>query len=255
MIQGKYHTTFDEVSYDIHELADLYWTELHHMSKQYGEKMKWPTTKKQAYAPGMEAIAHADFGYSTLCEWEPIRRIYESFNLPDCVASTPDENGVATEGRVRPYHPNDMDLLVYRKDYLFVPHVDYHQNCVMMLPIWPLDGGTPVKYHKFDNQIEFIQQQIKEYRTGKEIYKDVPDWKPGDILPKHLKFRHMDAYEDVDEYVHYSTQHPTLINGRYIHSIGPVVEDIRVYLRFKFLPPITYDGIVDLHRQGKWIKP
>jgi hypothetical protein len=255
MIVSKYSTVFDEVTYDINELADLYWSELSHMSKQYGEKMKWPTTKRQAYTPGVEAIAHADFGYETICEWEPIKRIYDQFNLPDCVKSTPDKTtGNAIEGAVRPYSPNDVDLLVYKKDYLFPPHVDYHQNCVMMLPIWPLDGGTPVKYHNFENQIEWIQREIAENRKDREVYKDTPDWQPGDILPKHLKFRHIGAYEDVDEYVHYSTKHPTLINGRFIHSIGPVKEDIRVYLRFKFLPPITYDGILELNRQGKWIK-
>lgn len=256
MIQSKYSTVFDEVTYDINELADLYWSELNHMSKQYGEKMKWPKTKKQAYAPGMEAVAHADFGIPTLCHWEPIKRIYDRFNFPDCVGADAREDGIAEEYEMRPYAPNDVDLLVYRKDYLFVPHVDYHQNCVMMLPIWPLDGGTPVKYHKFENQVAYIQEQIREHRKGKEVvYNDIPDWQPGDPLPKHLKFRHMDPYEDVDEYVHYSTKHPTLINGRFIHSIGPVKEDIRVYLRFKFLPPITYDGLIELHKQGKWIKP
>lgn len=241
MIQGKYHTTFDEVTYDIEELADLYWSEMHHMSKQYGEKMKWPKTKKQAWTPGMEAIAHEDFGIPTLCEWEPIKRIYDRFNLPSCVQARPNKDGKAVEGVTRPYHPNDVDLLIYKKDYFFTTHVDYHQNCVMMLPMWPLDGGTPVRYHKFENQIDWIKEQV-------------PGWKEGDKLPAHTKFRHISSEDEVDYDVHYHTKHPTLINGRYIHSIGPVKEDIRVYLRFKFLPPTSYDGIIDLHKQGKWIK-
>ena len=34
MIVSKYSTVFDEVTYDINELADLYWSELSHMNPQ-----------------------------------------------------------------------------------------------------------------------------------------------------------------------------------------------------------------------------
>jgi len=257
MIVSKFSTVFDEVTYDIEELADLYWSEMHQMVKNYGVKMKWPTTKKQAHAKGMNAVAHADFGVPTLCDWEPIKRIYDKFNFPDVWEERGNGSGFFhkhSEPKKRAYHPNDVDLIVYEKDYLFVPHVDYKQNCVMMLPIWPLDGGTPVKYHSPHNQIEYVREQIgMVQKKTDELYPPGSHWEPGMPLPSYIKFRHMDAYEDVEEYIHYSTKHPTLIHGRHIHSIGPVKEDIRVYLRFKFLPPITYEGILDLHTQGKWI--
>ena len=266
MIEYKRHAVVDDVTYDIEELAKCYWDHLHKLVRPYGEKMRWPLSKQQAHAKGMNAVDHELDNGKLLTDYEPIAKIYEQFQLPDGYTSSPnpgdDQHGhleIKTEddiinprpGRaneekvLRPYHPNNMDLIVYTKDYLFVPHVDYYQNFVMMVPIWPLEPGpagyTPVKYHHHDNQIPLIKERE-------------PSWEPGDRLPKQFKFRHMDAYEDVDYYIDYSNEHPTMLNGRYIHSIGPVKEDIRVMLRWKFMPPTTYEDAIELHKQGKWVK-
>jgi hypothetical protein len=270
MIEYKRHAVVDDVSYDIEELAKCYWDHLHKNVVPYGVKMKWDLNKQQAHARGMNAVDHMRDNGKLLTDYEPIAKIFNQFSLPlgytarpnsgatpegfhkindelkQNISSLEEKPGRANEEHIlRPYHPNNMDLIVYNRDYLFVPHVDYYQNFVMMVPIWPLEPGpagyTPVKYHHYENQIEYIQERD-------------PDWRPGDRLPKHIKLRHMDPYEDVDYYIDYSNEHPTMLNGRYIHSIGPVKEELRVMLRFKFMPPTTYEDAIELHKQGKWVK-
>ena len=207
MIQEKYHTVIDEYSYDRQELVDLYYRELEPLVIQYGAKMRWGPEKRQAWTPGINAV---DPTLKPGCEWltdfPELDRIFKKFNIKD-------------------FHPNDMDVLVYNQEYEFPPHVDFKQNCVIMLPILPDDGGQPIDYYHI----------------------------PGQDLEKYTKFRDLDKERYLEYTYKYSTQHPTLSNGMVIHGVDKLPPDqTRVYLRIKILKE-TYADVVSKLEKGVFI--
>lgn len=211
MIQGKYHTIIDEYPYDRQELEDLYYRELEDLVVQYGAKMRWGPEKRQSWRPGINAVdptLRDNNDDARLTDYPEIKKLFDAFNF------TPHLN------------PDDLDILVYDKQYEFVPHVDFKQNCVIMFPILPADGGTPITYYTV----------------------------PGLDLQKYTKFHDLDKNKYRDYVYKYSTEYPTLSNGMCIHGVDSVPKDeTRVYLRVKILKE-TYEDIVKKLNEGTFVK-
>lgn len=211
MIQGKYHTVIDELPYDRQELEALYYNELEELVVQYGAKMRWGPEKRQSWRPGINAVDPTlkdNNDDARLTDYPAIKKLFDSFNFTPAL------------------DPDDIDILVYDKGYEFVPHVDFKQNGVIMFPILPDDGGTPITYYTI----------------------------PGLDLKKYTKFHDLDKDKYIDYVYKYSTEFPTLSNGMCIHGVGPIEkQETRVYLRFKILKE-TYDDIVSKLKEGTFVK-
>lgn len=207
MIQEKYHTIIDEWVYPRKEMEELYYSELEPLVVQYGIKMGWkPHEKRQAFVPGINSVDPKLAGKQYLTDWPLLREVWSKFNIKD-------------------FHEDDMDILVYNQGYEFPPHIDFKQNCVIMMPILPETGATPLDYYTV----------------------------PGLTLTKFTKYRDLDKEKYLDYTYHYSTKHPSLNNGWAIHGVGPCPpEETRVFLRIKILKE-TYEDCIEKLKKGTFI--
>ena len=113
-----------------------------------------------------------------------------------------------------PLSVTDVQILAYEPGFAFVPHIDQEVELSIMLPILPEDGGEPLTFLEGD-----------DFRNpGKEIYK-----------------------------VYYSTEHPTLVTGKTIHSVEEM-KDHRVVLHFRTNGE-TYKDVMEKHKKGEFILP
>ena len=207
MITGKYHTVIDEWEYPRKQLEQLYYDELEPLVVQYGVKMGWdPEKKKQSYTPGINAVDPKLAGNTYLTDWPLLNEVWSKFNIQD-------------------FHVDDMDILVYDQEYEFPPHIDFKQNCVIMMPILPEHGATPISYYTV----------------------------PGLKLEKYTKYRDIDKEKHLDYTYNYSTKYPSLSNGWVIHGVGPLPPgETRVFLRIKILKE-TYEDVVAKLQEGVFI--
>ena len=82
-------------------------------------------------------------------------------------------------------------------------HTDGEWNAHIMFPILPEDGGAELIFH------------------------DVP-------VSEHIRGGDYSKYEDnVDFTIKYSTQHPTIFNTQIPHSAAMVIDEPRIYLKFR----------------------
>ena len=111
-----------------------------------------------------------------------------------------------------PLGVTDVQILAYEPGFEFVPHIDQEVEISIMIPIIPEDGGEPLTFLEGD-----------DFRNpGKEIYK-----------------------------VYYSTEHPTLVTGKTIHSVEKM-KDYRVVLRLRTNGE-TYEDVMKKHDNNEFI--
>ena len=111
-----------------------------------------------------------------------------------------------------PLGVTDVQILAYEPGFEFVPHIDQEVEISLMIPIIPEDGGEPLTFLEGD-----------DFRNpGKEIYK-----------------------------VYYSTEHPTLVTGKTIHSVEKM-KDYRVVLRLRTNGE-TYEDVMKKHDNNEFI--
>ena len=111
-----------------------------------------------------------------------------------------------------PLGVTDVQILDYEPGFEFVPHIDQEVEISIMIPIIPEDGGEPLTFLEGD-----------DFRNpGKEIYK-----------------------------VYYSTEHPTLVTGKTIHSVEKM-KDYRVVLRLRTNGE-TYEDVMKKHDNNEFI--
>ncbi len=111
-----------------------------------------------------------------------------------------------------PLSVTDVQILAYEPGFEFVPHIDQEVEISIMFPIIPEDGGEPLTFLEGD-----------DFRNpGKEIYK-----------------------------VYYSTEHPTLVTGKTIHSVEKM-KDYRVVLRLRTNGE-TFKDVMEKHDNNQFI--
>ena len=111
-----------------------------------------------------------------------------------------------------PLSVTDVQILAYEPGFEFVPHIDQEVEISIMIPIIPEDGGEPLTFLEGD-----------DFRNpGKEIYK-----------------------------VYYSTEHPTLVTGKTIHSVEKM-KDYRVVLRLRTNGE-TFKDVMEKHDNNQFI--
>ena len=111
-----------------------------------------------------------------------------------------------------PLSVTDVQILAYEPGFEFVPHIDQEVEISIMIPIIPEDGGEPLTFLEGD-----------DFRNpGKEIYK-----------------------------VYYSTEHPTLVTGKTIHSVEKM-KDYRVVLRLRSNGE-TFKDVMKKHDNNQFI--
>ncbi len=111
-----------------------------------------------------------------------------------------------------PLSVTDVQILAYEPGFEFVPHIDQEVEISIMIPIIPEDGGEPLTFLEGD-----------DFRNpGKEIYK-----------------------------VYYSTEHPTLVTGKTIHSVEKM-KDYRVVLRLRSNGE-TFKDVMEKHDNNQFI--
>ncbi len=111
-----------------------------------------------------------------------------------------------------PLGVTDVQILAYEPGFAFVPHQDAEVDISIMFPLIPEDGGEPLTFWEGD------------------------DWRNhGDMLYK----------------VHYSTEHPTLVTGKAIHSVEEM-KDYRVILRLR-TAHTSYESAIKKCNEGNFI--
>lgn len=151
MIEGKHHVIITEYKYPREELEKLFFDELNEYVVQYGQKMRWPKTRKQAWTPGLTVVDPTEAGKEWLQDWPLLKQITDTFNIKD-------------------WHPNDIDILVYEEGYEFPPHTDYKHHAVIMMPISPREGAEPLTFYEIPG-LE-LEKYTKFRDLDKEAYFD-----------------------------------------------------------------------------------
>ncbi len=113
-----------------------------------------------------------------------------------------------------PLGVTDVQILAYEPGFSFVPHIDAEVDISIMFPIAPDDGGEPLTFWEGD-----------DFRN------------PGEMIYK----------------VHYSTEHPTLVTGKTIHSVEEM-KDYRVILRLR-TAKTSFQSAIDKCNSGNFVLP
>ena len=96
-----------------------------------------------------------------------------------------------------------IQISYYPPGFVLPAHTDGEWNAHIMFPIMPEDGGAELLFH------------------------DVP-------VSEHIRGGDYSKYEDkVDFTIKYSTQHPTIFNTQIPHSAAMVIDEPRIYLKFR----------------------
>tara|TARA_R110002074_G_scaffold35457_13_gene96947 strand:+ start:4782 stop:5414 length:633 start_codon:yes stop_codon:yes gene_type:complete len=167
MIQGKFHTEIDEVTYDRQALEDLF-EEHRHLIENFGDYMQYlarGTKREFKGRQGMNTIAIRKKNDMSLLDFPVVRDLVDKFNWKE----RPD--------------PDHIDILHYDVGYKFHPHTDHFMNCAIMFPILPVKDITPIsffsregieperninyekKYGWDDNDIDYLHHYSLEHPT------------------------------------------------------------------------------------------
>jgi hypothetical protein len=206
-----HHVIFDEITYDREELKDWYRSVEHY-------KNDYATVTNRNDSAGLSHNKKFQYGlFDTLdtkekagtavIDYEPIKKLVEKFNFD------------------QPMNETTVDVLIYRPNYYFHPHVDYHMNCGIMFPILPDEGMAPIDFYRLPPGATW--ERAKGYSRWLNFERD-----------------HIYSY-------HYSIVHPSMFNGETIHGVRNN-ENIRVFLRFKCLD-MTFQQIIEKTKSGKFL--
>ena len=128
MIQGKFHTEINEVTYIKEELEEIY-NQHKHLVMNFGDYMQVLHPEKREFKgrPGMNAVGILKQGKSWL-DFPVIKKYVDMFNW-----------------EVYP-KPDHIDMLHYDVGYKFHPHTDHYMNLAIMFPILPSQDITPISF-------------------------------------------------------------------------------------------------------------
>lgn len=142
-----------------------------------------------------------------IIDFAPIQELVKKFNfdIPLCAA--------------------DVDILIYKPNFVFHPHIDFHMNCGMMFPIYPNSDMAPIDFYRLPPNETW--ERAKDFRNK-------------------IKFERDFIYS-----YYYSLEHPSLFNGRIIHGVRNSNQE-RVFLRFKCLS-MTFEDIIQKTLSGQFI--
>lgn len=108
----------------------------------------------------------------------------------------------------------DVAFMTYEPGFVFQKHTDRDMQYNLMFPIYPLEDNAPI--HFWDGRDEDRDSTKTKLAT-----------------------------------IHYSKQHPTLTNGKRIHSVDEIKQH-RVMFRIKITQE-TFDEVRVRYEQGKFI--
>jgi hypothetical protein len=217
MLINENHIVFNEVTYDRKELEDWY-ESVKEFRTDFGSFFNSLRTSTDIYSLTHRKEFRADL-FDTIdttkvlkkhiIEFEPIAKLVRRFNF------------------TKPLSERDVDILIYKPYYKFMPHVDFHMHCGIMFPILPEIGGAPIDFYKMP--------EGADWERAKGYFKD--------IVPER----------DLHYSYHYSTKHPTMFNGDAIHGVNNNSHE-RVFLRFK-CTSMTFNQVKDACNSGKFVNP
>ena len=115
---------------------------------------------------------------------------------------------------IDPIIPEDVTFMTYNPGFTFANHTDRYLEYNIMFPLIPNDGGEPITFYK-----------------GKDKDRDDP--------------------LGVEYTYSYNTTHPTVFNGKTIHSVD-TIKEYRVMLRIKVASEKDEDMIIR-YKDGKFM--
>lgn len=212
-----HHVIFDEITYNREELKDWYESVKQYrsnfgtlMNKFNEEHASMNLTHSKRFSENMFDTIDTYFTLGKhIKEFEPIKKLVERFNF-----NTPLQGA-------------DVDILIYKPNYLFHPHVDFHMNCGIMFPILPDTGASPIDFYNMP--------------PGE-------DWERAKGYAKSIKFN-----RDIIYSYYYNLKHPSMFNGNTIHGVRNNNQE-RVFLRVKCIT-MTFDQVIEETKLGKFILP
>jgi hypothetical protein len=217
MLINENHIVFNEVTYDRKELEDWY-ESVKEFRTDFGSFFNSLRTNTDIYSLTHRKEFRADL-FDTIdtttalkkhiIEFEPIAKLVRRFNF------------------TKPLSERDVDILIYKPYYRFMPHVDFHMHCGIMFPILPELGGAPIDFYKMP--------EGANWERAKGYFKD--------IVPER----------DLHYSYHYSTKHPTMFNGDTIHGVNNNSHE-RVFLRFK-CTSMTFEQVKESCSAGTFVNP
>jgi hypothetical protein len=115
---------------------------------------------------------------------------------------------------VNPLDEHDITFMTYTPGFTFANHTDRYLEYNIMFPLVPDDGGEPITFYK-----------------GEDKDRDNP--------------------LGVEYTYHYNTTHPTVFNGKTIHSVD-TIQEYRVMFRIKVTSE-TYGDMLARYEAGEFI--
>lgn len=124
-----------------------------------------------------------------------------------------------------PVTAGNIDIIWYRKSFVFEPHTDHYAATTMMFPIFPIDGGAPVDFY-YNENVELT---------------------PG----KAQSFENIVNQSDIIYTHYYDTTFPTLFNSHWIHGVRKV-DNERAYLRLRINE--SFNEVVKKYKSGTLVR-
>lgn len=122
---GKHHILFEEITYDIEALTDLY-LKMRHCALEWNEykyALKGDSHKRQKLLDDVPArllaIYSPDYEGKTMLEYPEVQEVLSKFNF-----LTPPDNG-------------DVSFQINEPNFRFKTHLDRHLEYTIMLPLLP----------------------------------------------------------------------------------------------------------------------
>tara|TARA_R110002074_G_scaffold125215_3_gene262221 strand:+ start:1428 stop:2084 length:657 start_codon:yes stop_codon:yes gene_type:complete len=187
-------------------------TELYESLKEYS--LPW-NDYKQKYNPNKPNQPRGDGGLGAI--YAPDKDGKDLIDYPVVQKIIKRFNFVNPNNTERDFHnvdAIDVAFMTYKPGFVFQKHTDRDMQYNLMFPIYPLEDNAPI--HFWDGRDEDRDSTKTKLAT-----------------------------------IHYSKQHPTLTNGKRIHSVDEIKQH-RVMFRIKTTQE-TFDEVRVRYEQGKFI--
>jgi len=211
----KHHVLFDEVTYDIEALTNLY----HRMKHCSLEWNTWRTTIATRESMIHEHQELVDgFPGRLLAIYSPMYEGKEMIDYPEI------QDFVSNFNFLEPLGIADISFQINEPGFQFKKHIDLGLDYTMMCPLIPSKNFNDLIFWrgtKIDEE-NMTYDEVRDSNLEKEY---------------HLKYNH---------------KNPIIFNGKIVHSVDNVIEQERVVLRIKITHE-SYHDMITRHKANKFV--